>query len=456
MARLNYALLLLGGSAFAVSCAISGSTIDPSLDVRTSGGAAGKVDSAAGHGNGGASGKGQATAGDSGSNDTAGTTSSGGTGGSADEAGNGPGTGGAAQPVGGNGGVAGAATTAGSGGTAGAAAGGAGTGGASGEVQCPPNVNGHCEAGVTYQGYTGYTLNLVEDFPVALNLDTDPIFTWSDGIALDSQTAFRKDNITFSGGKMIITASNDCPVGTPKCIAPHSSYAVSTSTSPGNEASVPAMSVWSGELRSKYNNYRYGRYEMKAKGPVANPGFETVDAQAGNYLFNLFVYRTPRNVTWNEVDFGLRAYQHAKVAGGIPNSTSNVLNYTGGNSWSAAGPGVYQVTDEHVYAFTWTSTSVDWYVDGNNVQSYAYQGAQPTIPALSGKIMLNLWVFGDASAFGDPANNKYPFHGEIDYFHFYSWDADGTYPCKPAPACLATADKLASAQNNPNEVNYGQ
>ena len=447
MARLNSALLLLGGAALAASCAISGASIDPSLDnLGATGGAAGKTNPA-----GGASGKGQASAGDSGaSNDTGGEPARGGTSGAP-----GAGTGGepmtsagtAGSPAGGGG------MTAGSGGTAGGGtAGSGGTSGATGEVTCPATVVGHCEAGVAYPTYTGYTLALVEDFPVALDLDNDPIFTWSDGIPQDGQTAFRKASLTFNGGRMLITASNDC-TGTAKCIAPHSSYADAISGMP-DPVSEGAAAVWSGELRSKYDNYRYGRYEMKAKGPVPNPGQESTDSFAGNALFSLFVFRTPRNLIWNEIDFELEPYQHSKVSGNTINAT-NAVSYPAANAsaWSVAGPGAYKVSDEHVYAFSWTPTAINWYVDGTLVKTYS--GSGPPIPTASAKIMMNMWVFGSSAAFGDPANNHYPFSASVDYFHFYSWDTDGTYPCKPAPACLPMADKLAVSQNNSTEVNYG-
>lgn len=61
-----------------------------------------------------------------------------------------------------------------------------------------------------------------------------------------------------------------------------------------------------------------------------------------------------------------------------------------------------------------------------------------------------------SNAFGDGKNNKYPLHASYDYFHFYKWNQEAKYPCDPLPACLDAADKTKSAQNNLNEVNYGQ
>jgi len=56
--------------------------------------------------------------------------------------------------------------------------------------------------------------------------------------------------------------------------------------------------------------------------------------------------------------------------------------------------------------------------------------------------------------FGDGKTNVYPIKSEYEYFHFYKWDQDMTYPCSPAPACLPAPDK-ANSQNNPSEKNYG-
>ncbi|HEX2880239.1 MAG TPA: hypothetical protein VHO25_11975, partial [Polyangiaceae bacterium] len=73
------------------------------------------------------------------------------------------------------------------------------------------------------------------------------------------------------------------------------------------------------------------------------------------------------------------------------------------------------------------------------------------VPTDSAKIVLNMWVFtSSALGGGDPANNSYPIVGYYDWFHFYKWNGDDTYPCEGAPACLPEAD-LVLAKNNIND-----
>ena len=380
-------------------------------------------------------------------------------GGAGENGGAGKGSGGAGISGGGsaNGGTPGTAGK-GGGGTGGVTgfAGSPATAGSGGEGGCPAGVLGHCDAGATYPTYAGYTLALVEDFPVAIDLDKDPIFTWSDGSPSDGQTGFRKGNVQFASGKMILKAESDCPAkaNNSACYPARTAYA--EALSPNATANVGQMGVWSGELRSKYNNYRYGRYEVKFKAPVANPGQEGTDTLSGNYLSTMFVFRTPRNVVWNEIDIELEAWHHDHIAGNVVNATGRV-GYPAdkASAWDLAQAGGYAITQEHVYAFTWTPSSIDWYLDGVSIKSYAGTGAA-AIPTLSTKIVMNLWVFGSSAAFGDGANNKFPFTAEYDYFRFYKLNSETKYPCSPTPACLDAADKTASAQNNGTEVNYGQ
>ena len=457
-------LTLIAGALCAASCAISGAIIDPSLDAL--GGTAGVL-SGAGADHGGTSN------GDAGADgDTAGATSGGGTAGkpgtaagaAGEETSAGAGGSGTAGAAGnttsaGTGGSVGSAGTGGSVGSAGA--GGSGTAGAGGSVGaagaggCPAGVLGHCDAGTTYPTYPGYTLALVEDFPAAMDLDTDPIFTWSDGAPSDGQTGFRKENLSFSGGKLVITADSTCAPKTSNssCYPQRTSY--SEALSPNKTANVTPMGVWSGELVSKYNNYRYGRYEVKFNAPIANPGQEGTDNLSGDYLTTMFVFRTPKNVVWNEIDVEVAPWHHNHVAGNVVSATgSSAYPAANASAWDVVGPVGYQITQSHVYAFTWTPTSIDWYLDGVAIRSFAGTTSVP-IPTQSAKIMLNLWVFNGA-IFGDPVNNKYPFKAEYDYFRFYKLGTEVKYPCSPTPACLAAADKTSSAQNNPNELNYGQ
>jgi hypothetical protein len=67
--------------------------------------------------------------------------------------------------------------------------------------------------------------------------------------------------------------------------------------------------------------------------------------------------------------------------------------------------------------------------------------------------MMNLWVFS-GTAFGNGANNVYPFKSEYEWFRFYKPNTgESTYPCSPTPGCLPADDK-DYAQNNGTEQNY--
>ena len=72
---------------------------------------------------------------------------------------------------------------------------------------------------------------------------------------------------------------------------------------------------------------------------------------------------------------------------------------------------------------------------------------------------MNLWIFFSNAAFGDPTKNTYPFVATYDYFRFYKWNQETTYPCSPTPTCLPATDYQVKgvtegSQNNPNETGY--
>ncbi|HVZ74000.1 MAG TPA: glycoside hydrolase family 16 protein [Polyangia bacterium] len=368
------------------------------------------------------------------------TTPTGGTGGTTPTGG----SGGTTTPTGGTGGTA-------AGGTGGTAAGGTTGGGAETEVACPSGVVGHCSSGVTYDTHAGFTLAMVEDFPGNLDLDTDPIWTWSDGGPHpDGQTRFDKGSITFANGRMIITATS--PAGG---VAAGTSYAESDKCK--TTTSLGKLPVLSGEFRTKYNNYRYGRYEAKLKAPVENTG-KNAD---GNFLATLFAFRTPKWNYWNEIDIELEANIKGSVAYNTVNP-ANTGNTAYPNSGHAAGSvpmgNGFNIQTDHVYAFEWTNNNIVWYVDGKMIKDCAggtcKGDGNASIPNKSAKIMLNLWVFNSAAAFGNPANNTYPFHSEYDYFHFYKWDNETTYPY--SDVSKIPQDDLAFSQNNPSETTYPQ
>jgi hypothetical protein len=321
---------------------------------------------------------------------------------------------------------------------------------------CPSGVLGHCDPGATYPQYPGFTLALVEDFPAPVDLDNDPIFTWSDGGPQSGQTRLRKEQISFANGTMILTAESSCPWPQTACIPVGTSYAEPDYMS--NTGMVPAMNVWGGEFRTKYNNYRYGRYEARYSAPSPNPSYQAypdAGTNDGNFLSTMFVFRTPKWLTWNEVDVELEPSGPLATEYNVINAVG-ATNYQPNNAAPGSTPNPvpgYQNNAMHTYAFEWTPTNIVWYVDGTMIHQFAGTANVP-IPSKSAKIMMNLWVFGKMGApFGDSTKNVYPFSATYDYFRFYKWDQETTYPCSPTPSCLSAADTLYS-QNNPNEPNY--
>ena len=352
---------------------------------------------------------------------------------------------GSSAPDGGGNGGSGSGGSSGSSSGSGGDAGDTGDdGGASGA--CPPGVLGHCDSAALtyYPQYTGFTLSLVEDFPGPIDLDNDPIFTWSDGAPAGGLTRFREQQISFANGTMIISADSLCPPPSAGgCIDAGISYA---ETDPNSDTGmVGAMTVWSGEFRTKYNNYRYGVYEARFHAPA-------LSNSAGDYVSSMFTFRTPKWKVWNELDVELNPTIPTQIGYNCIDAVGQ-FQYPSNDAHSGiadAGAG-YQNTDLHTYTFIWLPTGITWFLDGVQILDFAGTASDP-VPSDSCKIMMNLWVVTPPT-FGDPTKNTYPFTSVYDYFRFYKWDQETTYPCSPTPTCLPANDVIDS-QNNPNEPNY--
>ncbi len=167
----------------------------------------------------------------------------------------------------------------------------------------------------------------------------------------------------------------------------------------------------------------------------------------------LFVFRTPKGQNWREIDI--------EVTGDSPSAvTTNVLWANDKSEWNASfqdaatppAPGGFQSREAfHTYAFEWTPTEIKWFIDDQPVRTKA-TGGIVAIPEMSAKIMMNLWIFNPSGGFGgDPSTNVYPMVAEYDWFRFYKWDGDTTYPCSGPPACLPEGDRDRS-KNNPEDM----
>ena len=174
-----------------------------------------------------------------------------------------------------------------------------GTGGSAGGG----GVMGHPDPNGTYPTHEGFSLYLVEEFEQPIDVKTDPVWTYSDGALDEGDVRFTPEGISFSGGKMVITVS--------KMDVPGShSYA--------ENKDVFQKPLRSGELRTKFNNFRYGRYEVRLKAPN----------QSGNYINTMFAFRTPKYQDWRELDL--------EVTADAPTSfTTNVIYGDKQQAWSA-------------------------------------------------------------------------------------------------------------------------
>jgi beta-glucanase (GH16 family) len=346
-----------------------------------------------------------------------------------------------------------AGATGGSTGAAGASAGSTGAAGAPTDGGAPQDggggsttaaIKGHPDPTATYPKYDGFSLYLVEEFNAPINLDTDPLWTWGDGTIDDGLARFGEDAITFSGGHMQITVSQGA--------TPAGLSVTKAGMLPG--AMVDAKTLKSGEFRSKYNMFRYGRYEVSMKAPT----------NESNFVLSMFSFRTPHFQEWREIDFELVADLPTSLSTNViigmnmtgynPLAEEPARMYPFGAQPAMALPTGYKSQGEfHTYAFEALPDHITYFVDGVPVRTKQKGIGQNKliVPERSMKVMMNHWVF-NGTAFGgaDPMKNTYPIVGEYDWFRFYKWNQDTAYPCEPLPSCLPADDTDLSA-NNPKE-----
>jgi beta-glucanase (GH16 family) len=285
----------------------------------------------------------------------------------------------------------------------------------------------------------GFTPFLVEEFNQPLDLDHDPWWTWGDGALFEGMTKMVEKNISFENGQMIISVTNEPQDG---------AYSFSAADN------VAAKPLSSGELRTIYNNFRYGRYEVRMQSPVAS-----------NFIHTMFAYRAPAYLLWREIDIELQAaptntilsnliYAGPNVRLWSPQIEDSTTKYPFGGNGAAAFPTPFDTTSAfHTYAFEWLPTSIKWYVDGTLVRVKVPGVGKNSlpIPDVSTKIIMNLWVFtSKALGGGDPAANVYPIQARYDWFRFYKWSQETFYPCVDMPTCLPAND-LTLAKNNPSD-----
>jgi beta-glucanase (GH16 family) len=212
------------------------------------------------------------------------------------------------------------------------------------------------------------------------------------------------------------------------------------SCSHSEEKTIGNKAYSGGELRTKYNNFRYGRYEARFKSPSIQPGNTTIN---GGYVATFFLFHTPKFTEWREIDL-------EQTGDGASALTTNLINGDDKPGWDASFTDAIAYTlpfnsrqDFHTYALEWTSASITWFVDDQQIRQQVGASKLP-IPALSTKIIMNLWFGGFG---GDPGNNVLPLTTEYDWVRFYKWNNETTYPCSPTPSCLPAGD-LDGSKNN--------
>jgi beta-glucanase (GH16 family) len=298
-----------------------------------------------------------------------------------------------------------------------------------------PGILGHPKADCQYPTYDGFTLKLVEEFDQPLDLATDPNWTYSDGFGDNRYTRYVKQAITFTGGNAVITATGD-GVTNPG----YPTFAE------GELNNFPAVvtgttTVKSGELRTKYQNWRYGRFEARMKTP-----------NNSNVIGAFFTFRNPKWLEWREIVFEITPANAPTSAGTDLVWGHNAAAFgNASNAYSAKpvpsladGGTIYD--DFHTYAFENLPTKTNWFVDGAQIRQETGTGVKLADMAM--KIMFNLWVFPSGSwGGGMAALNVYPMSMQIDWVRLYKSDADTVYPCSPLPSCQPAGDRPFQKNN---------
>jgi beta-glucanase (GH16 family) len=297
---------------------------------------------------------------------------------------------------------------------------------------------GHPLPDFDYPEYTGFTLCLVEEFeePIAIYGD-DAIWTYSDGSLFEGDVRHTADALSFADGKLVITVREEtAPV----------------SWSWAAHSYIPEKPLKSGELRTKFNNFRYGRYEVRMKAPDV----------VGNFIATMFTFRTPGFQDWREIDVELLGSTSTTFLSNLiytddqelwsPDIEEPAYSYPFGNAPSGLPAGYDNRKAFHTYSFEWTPNQIRWFVDDAlvRVKQSGVGEDQLPVPELPSKIFMNTWVFPNADFGGDPQLNEYPFSTEYEWFRFYKWDGEVTYPCSGAPSCLDESD-LDYSKNNPDD-----
>jgi len=286
-----------------------------------------------------------------------------------------------------------------------------------------------------YPRYPGFTLWLVEDFDRPLDLDNDPIWTWSDGGLKEGQVRFTKEQIRFRGGKMQIRVQKNTGWQEP--------------CSHAQAEKVPRKPLVSGELRTRYNMFRYGRYEVRMRAPQVQFLKPQID---GNFVASMFVFRAASFHHWREVDVEVTGRRPGAISTNVLNAdhTSRWHRWIEQTDYPKTYPGINVRSEYHTYAFEWLPGVVRWYIDGRKVREK--RNDKLKVPDMSAKVMLNLWIYRKTKyPFGGfkLKNDRFPMQSEYDWFRFYKWDGDKQYPPADMSSKSLSREDMYLTSNNP-------
>jgi beta-glucanase (GH16 family) len=204
---------------------------------------------------------------------------------------------------------------------------------------------------------------------------------WTNGSPFAN--AWRADHVIFQGGSMLLQLSN---------------------------MEYLRMPYSSGEIRTK-GFYGYGCYEARFK-PVPRPGVVT------SFFTFAGPYDNGGNRKHNEIDIEFLGYDTTRVQ---LNFWTNDDKYTSRNE-VLVDLGFDAAVAVHTYGFKWTSTRIDWYLDGALLHT-AFDSSDNPLPKATQslqKIMMNVWPVDYtaelwAGTFTYPGR---PLHGEYEFVRY--------------------------------------
>ncbi|MGL1903169.1 MAG: family 16 glycosylhydrolase [Fibrobacterales bacterium] len=274
------------------------------------------------------------------------------------------------------------------------------------------------------ENFTGFTLYLNEEFSTPISMGPSsltpahPIWTWGDGAITGSYSRYTKNNISFGDSTMKLTLRDET--------IPSSNSLI--------QSEIIAEQLFSGgELRSNYNDFRYGIYKVRMKiPPVTHSTFNTFGA----------VRHSP-GIGMREVYFDYvpnHDFNPGDILSGIINNTdiypdtnisfdmafATIYPGSGDNDYSELQDWSPNDGEWHTYTIQWLPDSVSWSIDDVLVRTYRedvanMEGNIVQIPDDYSTFLVNYWLPSFSQI---PDESEFPLVAEFDWVRFYRWDQD--------------------------------